>query len=122
MDLVSRARFHAALASRGLAIVDGLSVNDLSSDLADQLGFGSNLVAHHLWVLGTPGSSCARRARVIAAAATSVRVRADNPLLAGLDLAPRLEEEPTWLASSDFRLPRSHADEAAASTCDSSRW
>lgn len=91
MDLVSRARFHAALASRGAGDRGRLSVNDLSpGDLADQLGFGSNLVAHHLRVLGDAGiilrsKSEGDRRR------SYVRLRADNPLLAALDLAPRLE-------------------------------
>jgi ArsR family transcriptional regulator, arsenate/arsenite/antimonite-responsive transcriptional repressor / arsenate reductase (thioredoxin) len=94
VDLAGRARFHAALGEPGrLAIVDALSVNDLSpGDLAQQLGFGSNLVAHHLRVLEEAG--IIRRSKSEGDRRRSyVRLRPDNPLLAALDLAPRLEAE-----------------------------
>ena len=94
MDLVGRARFHAALGEPGrLAIVDALSLSDLSpGDLADQLGFGSNLVAHHLRVLEEAG--IIRRTKSEGDRRRSyVRLRPDNPLLAALDLAPRLQDE-----------------------------
>ena len=94
MDLVGRARFHAALGEPGrLAIVDALSVSDLSpGDLADQLGFGSNLVAHHLRVLEEAG--IIRRSKSEGDRRRSyVRLRPDNPLLAALNFAPRLNDE-----------------------------
>lgn len=73
--------------------MDALSVNDLSpGDLAQQLGFGSNLVAHHLRVLEEAG--IIRRSKSEGDRRRSyVRLRPDNPLLAALDLAPRLEDE-----------------------------
>jgi protein-tyrosine-phosphatase/DNA-binding transcriptional ArsR family regulator len=94
MDLERRARFHAALGEPGrLAIVDALSVSDLSpGDLAQQLGFGSNLVAHHLRVLEEAG--IIRRSKSEGDGRRSyVRLRPDNPLLAALDLVPRLEDD-----------------------------
>jgi ArsR family transcriptional regulator, arsenate/arsenite/antimonite-responsive transcriptional repressor / arsenate reductase (thioredoxin) len=94
MDLAQRARFHAALGEPGrLAIVDALSVSDWSpGDLAHQLGFGSNLVAHHLRVLEEAG--IIRRSKSEGDGRRSyVRLRPDNPLLAALNLVPRLEDE-----------------------------
>lgn len=94
MDLVERVRFHAALGEPGrLAIVDALSVSDWSpGDLAQQLGFGSNLVAHHLRVLEEAG--IIRRSKSEGDGRRSyVRLRPDNPLLAALDLVPRLEDD-----------------------------
>jgi protein-tyrosine-phosphatase/DNA-binding transcriptional ArsR family regulator len=93
-DLAARARFHAALGEPGrLAIVDALSVGDLSpGDLAEQLGFGSNLVAHHLRVLEDAG--IIRRSKSEGDGRRSyVRLRPDNPLLAALDLIPQLEDD-----------------------------
>lgn len=73
--------------------MDALSVNDLSpGDLAQQLGFGSNLVAHHLRVLEEAG--IIRRSKSEGDRRRSyVRLDPDNPLLAALDLAPRLEDQ-----------------------------
>jgi protein-tyrosine-phosphatase/DNA-binding transcriptional ArsR family regulator len=94
MDLAQRARFHAALGEPGrLAIVDALSVSDLSpGDLAHQLGFGSNLVAHHLRVLEEAG--IIRRSKSEGDGRRSyVRLRPDNPLLAALNIVPGLEDD-----------------------------
>ncbi len=91
MDLGRRARFHAALGDPGrLAIVDALSVDDLSpGDLARQLEFGSNLLAHHLRVLEQ--AEIIRRLKSEGDGRRSyVRLRPDNPLLAALDLVPQL--------------------------------
>ncbi|MGO8873557.1 MAG: helix-turn-helix domain-containing protein [Acidimicrobiales bacterium] len=53
LDLAARARLHAALGDpHRLAVVDALHLSDRSpSELADMLGLGSNLMAHHLGVL-----------------------------------------------------------------------
>jgi len=94
MDLAQRAQFHAALGEPGrLAIVDALSVSDLSpGDLSHQLGLGSNLLAHHLRVLEDAG--IIRRSKSEGDGRRSyVRLRPDNPLLAALDLVPRLEDD-----------------------------
>ena len=94
MDLLERARFHAALGEAGrLAIVDALSVGDLSpGDLAQRLGVGSNLLAHHLRVLDEAG--IVRRSKSEGDGRRSyVRLRPDNPMLAALDLVPRLEDD-----------------------------
>ncbi len=52
-DLEARARLHAALGDpHRLAVVDDLHFSDRSpSELAEALGVGSNLMAHHLGVL-----------------------------------------------------------------------
>ena len=52
-ELIARAGLHAALGDpHRLAIVDALRLSDRSpKELADLLGVGSNLVAHHLGVL-----------------------------------------------------------------------
>jgi protein-tyrosine-phosphatase/DNA-binding HxlR family transcriptional regulator len=52
-----RARVHAALADRHrLGIVDELALSDRSpSELAERLGIGSNLLAHHVRVLLSAG-------------------------------------------------------------------
>jgi len=94
MDLEQRARLHAALGDPGrLAIVDALSVSDLSpSDLVRQLGIASNLLAHHLRVLEEAG--VIRRLKSEGDGRRSyVRLRSDNQLLAALELAPRLEQD-----------------------------
>jgi protein-tyrosine-phosphatase/DNA-binding transcriptional ArsR family regulator len=94
VDLEHRARFHAALGEPGrLAIVDALLVGDLSpGDLAQQLGFGSNLVAHHLRVLEDAG--IIRRSKSEGDGRRSyVRLRPDNPLLAALNMVPSLEDD-----------------------------
>ena len=94
MDLEERAQFHAALAEPGrLAIVDALALSDLSpSDLARDLGIASNLLAHHLRVLEQAG--IIRRSKSEGDGRRSyVRLRPDNPLLAALDLVPRLEAD-----------------------------
>ena len=92
MELEERARFHAALGDPGrLAIVDALALGDRSpGNLAQQLGIASNLLAHHLRVLEQAG--VVRRSKSEGDGRRSyVRLRPDNPLLAALDLAPRLE-------------------------------
>jgi protein-tyrosine-phosphatase/DNA-binding transcriptional ArsR family regulator len=93
MDLGERAQFHAALGDPGrLAIVDALALSDRSpGDLAQQLGIASNLLAHHLRVLEQ--AAVIRRSKSEGDGRRSyVRLRPDNPLLAALDLAPRLED------------------------------
>ena len=57
VDLVTRARLHAALGDpHRLAVVDALHLSDRSpSELADMLGLESNLTAHHLGVLEDVG-------------------------------------------------------------------
>jgi protein-tyrosine-phosphatase len=56
-DLVHRAHLHAALGDpHRLAVVDALLLSDRSpSELAESLGVGSNLMAHHLGVLANLG-------------------------------------------------------------------
>ncbi|MGA9160056.1 MAG: helix-turn-helix domain-containing protein [Actinomycetota bacterium] len=56
-SLERRATIHAALADpHRLAIVDDLALSDRSpSEIQDQLGMGSNLLAHHLDVLEAAG-------------------------------------------------------------------
>jgi protein-tyrosine-phosphatase len=56
-DLLRRARVHAALADpRRLRIADLLALTDLApSELAADLGIGSNLLAHHLGILEDAG-------------------------------------------------------------------
>ena len=56
-ELQRRAALHAALGEPGrLAIVDELAVSDRSpKELAERLGIGSNLLAHHLDVLEHAG-------------------------------------------------------------------
>jgi len=93
MDLAERAQFHTALGDPGrLAIVDALALSDLSpGDLAQLLGIASNLLAHHLRVLEQAG--VVRRSKSEGDGRRSyVRLRPDNPLLAALDLVPRLED------------------------------
>ncbi len=53
LDLVLRARLHAALGDpHRLAVIDALTLSDRSpSELAELVGLGSNLMAHHLGVL-----------------------------------------------------------------------
>jgi len=57
VDLVTRARLHAALGDpHRLAVVDALHFSDRSpSELAEMLGLESNLTAHHLGVLEDVG-------------------------------------------------------------------
>jgi protein-tyrosine-phosphatase/DNA-binding transcriptional ArsR family regulator len=91
MNLERRAQFHAALGDPGrLAIVDALSVSDLSpGDLARQLGLGSNLVAHHLRVLEEAG--IIRRSKSEGDRRRSyVRLQPDIPAPAALDPAAAL--------------------------------
>jgi protein-tyrosine-phosphatase len=56
-SVVARTAIHAALADpHRLTIVDELALSDRSpSELADRLGIGSNLLAHHLDVLEAAG-------------------------------------------------------------------
>ena len=57
LDVVARAQLHAALGDpHRLAVVDALHLTDRSpSELAEMLGLGSNLMAHHLGVLADLG-------------------------------------------------------------------
>jgi protein-tyrosine-phosphatase len=57
VDLVARARLHAALGDpHRLAVVDALHLSDRSpSELAEMIGLASNLTAHHLGVLEDVG-------------------------------------------------------------------
>lgn len=92
MDVVHRARRHAALADPGrLAIVDDLAATDRSpKELGELFGLPSNLLAHHLDVLEEAGliervaSAGDRRRRY---------VRLDRSALAGLAIAPRQAPE-----------------------------
>jgi protein-tyrosine-phosphatase len=56
-DLDTRARLHAALGDpHRLAVIDALHLSDRTpSELAEMLGLGSNLMAHHLGVLEDVG-------------------------------------------------------------------
>lgn len=62
-SLQRRADLHAALGEPGrLAIVDALATGDAApGELADQLGMGTNLLAHHLNVLDDAGLIRRRR-------------------------------------------------------------
>ncbi|MGD7705325.1 ArsR family transcriptional regulator [Microlunatus sp. Y2014] len=94
MDLAQRVKFHGALGDAGrLTIVEALGLSDLSpSDLARQLGIGSNLVAHHLSVLQEAG--IIQRMKSQGDGRRSyVRLRWDHPLLAGLGHVQELAGE-----------------------------
>jgi len=91
-DVAERARFHAALGDPiRLHIVDHLILNDLSpGELARLLGLSSNLLAHHLRVLEAAGIVGRNRSEGDGRR-SYVRLRVEQPMVAALALAPRLE-------------------------------
>jgi protein-tyrosine-phosphatase len=91
-ELVSRARIHAALGEPArLAIVDALALGDASpGELAQALGLPTNLLAHHLNVLGEAGVLDRARSEGDRRR-TYLRLRPDT--IAGLAPAP-LREAP----------------------------
>ena len=91
MSIVERAAVHAALGEPvRLALADQLVTGDASpGDLAEALGLGSNLLAHHLKVLESAG--VIRRVRSEGDRRRSyVQLRLDNPIVrAALPGRPR---------------------------------
>jgi len=84
LNLEERAAVHAALGEPvRLALADRLITGDVSpSDLAEALGLGTNLLAHHLKVLESAG--VIRRVRSAGDRRRSyVQLRLDNPVVRG---------------------------------------
>lgn len=127
-DLETRAARHAALADvTRLAVVDLLALQDASPrEIAERLGLGSNLLAHHLAVLERAGLVERRRSEADRRRSASERRRSTSPARSSTARwwASRLEPRPRRSAISrgEASWSASRSTTASRVTSASAAW